>query len=142
MDVSDAYQAWIERFVSSEMKKLAVIECGAGLVIPSCRIEAEDRATDSRGVLIRVNPGDYMVPPPPAGGRATYPGAEGEANGGAGSGVAWYEDPAADVGTGLHRATSRSGQEVDVPSKSIAVPMGSAAALSAILERVLRLGKG
>jgi hypothetical protein len=29
-----------------------------------------------------------------------------------------------------------------VPSKSIAVPMGSAAALSAILERVLRLGKG
>ena len=126
MDVSDAYQAWIERFVSSEKKKLAVIECGAGLVIPSCRIEAEDRATDSRGVLIRVNPGDYMVPPPPAGS----------------TGVAWYEDPAADVGTGLHRATSRSGQEVDVPSKSIAVPMGSAAALSAILQRVLRLGKG
>jgi hypothetical protein len=120
VDVSDAYQAWIERFVSSEKKKLAVIECGAGLVIPSCRIEAEDRATDSRGVLIRVNPGDYMVPPPPAGS----------------TGVAWYEDPAADVGTGLHRATSRSGQEVDVPSKSIAVPMGSAAALSAILRRV------
>ncbi len=130
MDVSDAYQAWIERFVScSEKKKqkLAVIECGAGLVIPSCRIEAEDKATDSQGVLIRVNPSDCMVPPPPAG---------------SGAGVAWYEDPAADVGTGLHRATSRSGQEVDVPSKSIAVPMGSAAALSAILERVLRLGKG
>jgi hypothetical protein len=30
VDVSDAYQAWIERFVSSEKKKLAVIELSAG----------------------------------------------------------------------------------------------------------------
>ena len=152
MDVSDAYQAWVARFVGSE-KKLAVIECGAvspkilafskdeattlaiilqddcgqGLVIPSCRIEAEDRATDSRGVLIRVNPADCMVPPPPAG---------------SGDGVAWYEDPAADVGTALHRAASSTGQEIDVPSKSIGVAMGSAAALTAVLERVLRLSKG
>ena len=126
MDVSDAYQAWVASFVGSE-KKLAVIECGAGLVIPSCRIEAEDRATDSRGVLIRVNPADCMVPPPPAG---------------SGDGVAWYEDPAADVGTALHRAASSTGQEIDVPSKSIGVAMGSAAALTAVLERVLRLSKG
>ena len=126
MDVSDAYQAWVASFVGSE-KKLAVIECGAGLVIPSCRIEAEDRATDSRGVLVRVNPADCMVPPPPAG---------------SGDGVAWYEDPAADVGTALHRAASSTGQEIEVPSKSVGVAMGSAAALTAILERVLRLSKG
>ena len=126
MDVSDAYQAWVASFVGSE-KKLAVIECGAGLVIPSCRIEAEDRATDSRGVLVRVNPVDCMVPPPPAG---------------SGDGVAWYEDPAADVGTALHRAASSTGQEIEVPSKSVGVAMGSAAALTAILERVLRLSKG
>jgi hypothetical protein len=45
---------------------LVVIECGAGLVIPSSRVEAEDVAAESGGGLIRINPVDCMVPGVPS----------------------------------------------------------------------------
>jgi NAD-dependent SIR2 family protein deacetylase len=122
--VSDDYQKWVESFATPSVKKLVVIECGAGLVIPSCRIEAEDRATDSRGTLVRINPVDCMVPPPPLG---------------RGTGAAWHYDDDCEVGTALHRASSSSGGEVPVPAKSIGVAMGSASGMAAILERVCRL---
>ena len=43
-------------------RRLVTIECGAGMVIPSCRVEAEDRAGYCEGSLIRINPVDYGVP--------------------------------------------------------------------------------
>lgn len=44
--------------------RTVVVECGAGLVIPSARVAAEDAADEVRGALIRINPTDYMVPVP------------------------------------------------------------------------------
>jgi hypothetical protein len=43
-------------------KRVVAIECGAGLVIPSARCEAEDVAERFGTALIRINPTDYMAP--------------------------------------------------------------------------------
>lgn len=47
--------------------KVVVIEVGAGLVIPSARVEAEDAADRLGASLIRINPTDFMVPIPDTG---------------------------------------------------------------------------
>eukprot|EP01031_Cornospumella_fuschlensis_P031394 gene31394-37947_t len=61
MPISDAYFAWLDA-CEAQGKKIVVIEVGAGLVIPSARVEAEDVAERLGGVLIRINPTDYAVP--------------------------------------------------------------------------------
>lgn len=73
-DISLRYQAWLESLSSGrygapsntdaagKMIRLVVIECGAGLVIPSSRVEAEDVAENTKGTLIRINPVDFAVP--------------------------------------------------------------------------------
>ena len=61
MEISNAYHRWLDDLEESG-KTIAVIEVGAGLVIPSCRVEAEDVAERLKGALIRINPTDYMVP--------------------------------------------------------------------------------
>lgn len=125
--MSSHYCEWVEQFEGSQSKNLVVIECGAGLVIASCRVEAEDRATESCGTLVRINPSDSWVPPPPA---SELSGADREV---------WCEDPAAEVGMALHRSSSRSGPDVSVPAKSIGIPLGSSDGMAAVLERVRRL---
>jgi len=57
--IGNAYCEWLD---SLEGKKVVVLEFGAGLAIPSARVEAEETVTRFRGVLIRVNPVDHMVP--------------------------------------------------------------------------------
>lgn len=59
--IADDYERWISRLESSN-SKIAVIECGAGLVIPSARIESELICERLNGSLIRINPVDHMVP--------------------------------------------------------------------------------
>jgi NAD-dependent SIR2 family protein deacetylase len=59
--VSDIYFKWLDQ-IELTRQKIAVIECGAGLVIPSARIESELLCERFRGSLIRINPVDYMVP--------------------------------------------------------------------------------
>jgi len=59
--ICDAYFDWLN-FVETKQQKAVVIEVGAGLVIPSARVEAEDVAERLQGVLIRINPVDYAVP--------------------------------------------------------------------------------
>lgn len=61
LPITDAYFAWLDR-MEAEGLKVAVIEIGAGLVIPSARVEAEDVAARFNGSLIRINPSDFMVP--------------------------------------------------------------------------------
>jgi len=61
VDVGNAYQTWLDR-MEEEKKKVVVVECGAGLVIPSARCEAEDVAERFGTTLIRINPVDYMAP--------------------------------------------------------------------------------
>ena len=56
-----AYQDWLER-MEAQGKKVVVIECGAGLVIPSARCEAEDVAERFGTTLVRINPVDSMAP--------------------------------------------------------------------------------
>lgn len=60
-DVSSAYPAWLDRLEEAS-KKVVVIECGAGLVIPSARCEAEDVAERFGTALVRINPTDCMAP--------------------------------------------------------------------------------
>ena len=43
-------------------RQVVVVECGAGLVIPSARCEAEDVAERFGTTLVRINPTDYMAP--------------------------------------------------------------------------------
>lgn len=59
--VSDDYFRWLAS-VEERRQKTVVIECGAGLAIPSARCEAEDVAERLGGSLIRINPVDYQVP--------------------------------------------------------------------------------
>ena len=126
--VSSRYCEWVKQFEGSLSKNLVVIECGAGLVIASCRVEAEDRATDSCGVLVRINPSDSWVPPPPP--ASELSGADREV---------WCEDAGAEVGMALHPSSSRSGPDVSVPAKSIGIPLGSSDGMTEVLERVRRL---
>ena len=60
-EVADAYLKWADAHERSG-KKLVLIECGGGCVIPGCRLEAEDRGGWCRGTLIRINPCDFAVP--------------------------------------------------------------------------------
>jgi NAD-dependent SIR2 family protein deacetylase len=71
--ICDNYFRWLDSLESAQQeekqtpekkKKLVVIEIGAGLAIPSARVEAEDVAERFGGTLIRVNPVDYMIPMP------------------------------------------------------------------------------
>jgi hypothetical protein len=57
-----AASSGLGRVAKASRRKLAVIECGAGMVIPSCRVEAEDRSAWCNGSLIRINPNDFGVP--------------------------------------------------------------------------------
>jgi NAD-dependent SIR2 family protein deacetylase len=59
--ISEDYERWIHRMESSN-SKIVVIECGAGLVIPSARIESELICERLNGALVRINPVDHMVP--------------------------------------------------------------------------------
>ena len=56
-----AYSEWLDR-MEVEGKRVVVVECGAGLVIPSARCEAEDLAERFGTVLVRINTTDGMVP--------------------------------------------------------------------------------
>ena len=60
-DVGQEYQAWLDR-MEEQQKKVVVIECGTGLVIPSARCEAEDVAERFGTTLVRINPVDSMAP--------------------------------------------------------------------------------
>jgi hypothetical protein len=51
----DRYEAWLSQLHGA---KLAVIECGAGLAVPTVRYECERRG----GLLIRINPRESAVP--------------------------------------------------------------------------------
>jgi NAD-dependent SIR2 family protein deacetylase len=59
--ISEEYERWIHQMELSHAK-IAVIECGAGLVIPSARIESELICERLNGALVRINPVDHMVP--------------------------------------------------------------------------------
>jgi NAD-dependent SIR2 family protein deacetylase len=59
--VGEAYPEWLDH-MEAQSKKVVVIECGAGLVIPSARCEAEDEAERFGTTLVRINPTDHMVP--------------------------------------------------------------------------------
>lgn len=59
--IADDYERWITELEQSN-SKIVVVECGAGLVIPSARIESELICERLNGSLIRINPVDYMIP--------------------------------------------------------------------------------
>lgn len=66
---SARYQAWRRKIANDANCKVAVIECGAGTVIPSARCEGEMILEESEAegatfscTLIRINPTDYGVP--------------------------------------------------------------------------------
>lgn len=61
IEVGEAYPAWLDR-MEEQKKSVVVIECGAGLVIPSARLEAEEVAERFGTTLVRINPTDYMAP--------------------------------------------------------------------------------
>ena len=60
MAVGDAYTVWLDRMEAGN-KKVVVIECGAGLVIPSARCDAENIAERFGTTLVRINPIDDMA---------------------------------------------------------------------------------
>lgn len=56
-----AYEAWLAK---NKNKKIAVIEIGAGIAIPSVRLQGERLASIMpRTKLIRINPRDYQLDP-------------------------------------------------------------------------------
>ena len=57
---SRAYQRWLSGL--EEGARVVVVELGAGLVIPSARVEAEEVADRFSAPLIRINPVDYGAP--------------------------------------------------------------------------------
>ena len=61
MAVGDAYTVWLDRMEAGN-KKVVVIECGAGLVIPSARCDAENIAERFGTTLVRINPRDDGSP--------------------------------------------------------------------------------
>ena len=60
MAVGDVYTVWLDRREAGK-KKVVVIECGAGLVIPSARCDAENIAERFGTTLVRINPIDDMA---------------------------------------------------------------------------------
>lgn len=71
--IRQAYTDWLDGIEGDEGgggpgvvrggRRLVVVECGAGIVIPSSRIEAEltVERMGGRAALVRINPVDYMV---------------------------------------------------------------------------------
>ena len=55
-----AFEKWMD---SVRGKRLVVLECGAGLAVPSIRVESSRIATSHGGALIRINPRDSEVLP-------------------------------------------------------------------------------
>lgn len=55
------YERWIESLIERR-RRVAVIECGAGLAIPTVRIESERIARRTGGRLIRINPREPQTP--------------------------------------------------------------------------------
>ena len=62
--VSNAYRDWLTA-MQHQRRRLVVVEVGAGLTIPSVRVEGEDavEGAGSGSLLIRINPRDCDVPP-------------------------------------------------------------------------------
>ncbi len=58
---SKRLSAWIER-IRRDDQKLVIIEAGAGTAVPTVRYQSEQRADETGGLLIRINPRDYHVP--------------------------------------------------------------------------------
>ena len=54
-------QGWLHSAAASG-KRLAIVECGAGLAIPTIRRSCEELARQSGGTLIRINPREADVP--------------------------------------------------------------------------------
>ncbi len=65
---SDRTDLQLRRFhrwlATLEGARSVVVECGAGVAIPSVRQTSEDVATKSRGSLVRINPRDPLVSVP------------------------------------------------------------------------------
>ena len=62
-EASRTYREWLEALQEAK-KRLVVVECGAGLAIPTVRCEGED-AVEGAGegsCLVRVNPTNCKVP--------------------------------------------------------------------------------
>jgi NAD-dependent SIR2 family protein deacetylase len=58
---AESYERWIGQLEQTKAR-VVVVECGAGLAIPSARIESELICERLNGSLVRINPTDYMVP--------------------------------------------------------------------------------
>ena len=55
---------WL-RSIADEGRRLVIVEMGAGTAVATVRYQSEQVARKTRGVLIRINPRDTMVPPGP-----------------------------------------------------------------------------
>ena len=58
---SSKYLAWKQRLIT-KVGKLVIIEIGAGLAVPSVRMNMESTLSRLGGTLIRINPRDSKVP--------------------------------------------------------------------------------
>ena len=58
----DNFSLWLQS-VSDNEGNLVIIECGAGVDVPTVRYNSENIAARSGGKLIRINPRDSNVPP-------------------------------------------------------------------------------
>nr|WP_320192814.1 Sir2 family NAD-dependent protein deacetylase [uncultured Desulfobacter sp.] len=54
-------QSWLQR-VNNANAKLAIIEMGAGLAVPTVRMTSQRAGNNTNATLIRINPRDYDVP--------------------------------------------------------------------------------
>ncbi|WP_320042880.1 Sir2 family NAD-dependent protein deacetylase [uncultured Desulfobacter sp.] len=54
-------QSWLQR-VNNANAKLAIIEMGAGLAVPTVRMTSQRAGNNMNATLIRINPRDYDVP--------------------------------------------------------------------------------
>jgi NAD-dependent SIR2 family protein deacetylase len=58
----DRMNRWFDEIAKTSECRLCVIELGAGLAIPTVRLQSESTAKQFAGTLIRINPRDYDVP--------------------------------------------------------------------------------
>lgn len=56
------FQDWAGGILAESSRKLAVVECGAGVLIPTVRWQCERLAAAASGALIRINPRDWEGP--------------------------------------------------------------------------------
>ncbi|MBF0154427.1 MAG: NAD-dependent deacetylase [Magnetococcales bacterium] len=61
---SERLHAWLGD-IQARRQRLAVVELGAGLSVPTIRYRSESYVSRLGGVLIRINPRDHVVPGPP-----------------------------------------------------------------------------